>query len=179
MSGIIDLNAALASRTPDRAPDRVVDLALDRWTGVGIPPLNANQRWGPRDHRHTDIKRDLRRAVVRACRSEALAPDAEFVEVQLWYRPKSGKGPDPSNLMPTVKVVTDALQPQPSVNRSTTHDHPPAGYGLIVDDDKSHAAQCEPVVLPSQRGRPAAWGVQLRVWYPAAPPTPDPFGGTP
>ena len=173
----IDLTAALASRTPDRQPDRVVDLALDRWTGVGIPPLNANQRWGPRDHRLTGIKRDLRRAVVRACRSVALPTGAEFVEVTLWYRPRSGKGPDPSNLMPTVKVVTDALLPQPTVNRSRTYTAPPAGYGLIEDDDRTRVSQVEPIVLSSSQALPG-WGVELRVWYPStAEARPhDPFG---
>lgn len=115
---------------------------------------------------------------MRACRSVALPTGAEFVEVTLWYRPRSGKGPDPSNLMPTVKVVTDALLPQPTANRSKTYTTPPAGYGLIEDDDRTRVSQAEPIVLSPSVGAIASWGVELRVWYPpdAEARPHDPFG---
>lgn len=153
------------------APDRlqVVRLHMGGPGSVGSfdkPPLSLNHRthWG----QTTTIKRQLRNQVVLMLRARKIRRPAEFVTVQLIYRPPTKRKQDSDNLIATTKVIADALQPMREAYVDKKGKPHPAvvGYGLIPDDTDQYVSRPEAVILPSEGKTKAGWWVELTIRYP-------------
>lgn len=130
------------------------------------PPLSQNDR--THFHVRAKIKRQLRDQVTLLLRAMKVRRPAEYVVVQLVYRPATRRYPDPDNLAATTKVIADALQPtrQGYVDKNGKPHPPVMGYGLIPEDTQQYVSRPEAKVLECEGRTRAGWWVDLTITYP-------------
>lgn len=128
--------------TTDGYPAHIIDAALARPTSPGVTwtvtvtapcdwlNLNGREHWG----RKAGRARSWRHATLAALRAAHLPTGLDRIRVDAELRfAARRRRRDPSNFMPTIKPMVDALCPAQRTTRGVA-----VGYGLIPDDNPAH-----------------------------------------